>query len=120
LRHGFNAECPCGALCKTLAFDNGKEFAQHEFIGQFLQAKVYFAHPYCSCERGLNENTNGLLRQYFPKHTSFLKVSQDDVNDAVYQLNHRPRKCLGYRTPHEVFHRLEMRPLKLLDVALCS
>jgi IS30 family transposase len=111
---------PHKSQCKTLTFDNGKEFAQHEFIAQCLQAKVYFAHPYRSWERGLNENHNGLLRQFFPKNTNLLKVTQDQVNEAVYRLNHRPRKCLGYRTPHEVFYGLEMRPIKLPDDALCS
>jgi len=111
---------PHKAQCKTLTFDNGKEFAEHEFIAKCLQAKVYFAHPYCSWERGLNENHNGLLRQFFPKKTNLLKVSQDEVNDAVYRLNHRPRKCLGYRTPHEVFYRLKMCPIKLPTDALCS
>jgi transposase, IS30 family len=106
--------------CKTLTFDNGKEFAEHEFIAKCLNAKVYFAHPYCSWERGLNENHNGLLRQFFPKETNLLRVTQDEVNEAVYRLNHRPRKCLGYRTPHEVFYGLEMRPLKLPTDALCS
>lgn len=106
--------------CKTLTFDNGKEFAEHEFIAKCLKAKVYFAHPYCSWERGLNENHNGLLRQFFPKATNLLKVSQDEVNDAVYRLNHRPRKCLGYRTPHEVFYRLKTLALKLPTDALCS
>lgn len=106
--------------CKTLTFDNGKEFAEHEFIAQCLRAKVYFAHPYCSWERGLNENHNGLLRQFFPKKTNLLKVTQEQVHDALYSLNHRPRKCLGYRTPHEVFYRLEMRPIKLPTDALCS
>jgi IS30 family transposase len=106
--------------CKTLTFDNGKEFAEHEFIAQCLKAAVYFAHPYCSWERGLNENHNGLLRQFFPKKTSFLKVTQEQVNDAVYRLNHRPRKCLGYRTPHEVFYGLQTRALKLPTDALCS
>ena len=110
---------PHKAQCKTLTFDNGKEFAEHEFIAKCLDAKVYFAHPYCSWERGLNENHNGLLRQFFPKSTNLLKVSQDEVNDAVYHLNHRPRKCLGYRTPHEVFYRLKMTPLKLSTYALC-
>lgn len=111
---------PYKKQCKTLTFDNGKEFAEHEFIARCLQAKVYFAHPYCSWERGLNENHNGLLRQYFPKNSNLLKVTQEQVHDAVYCLNHRPRKCLGYRTPHEVFHGLEMRPLKLPTDALCS
>jgi IS30 family transposase len=106
--------------CKTLTFDNGKEFAEHAFIAQCLQAKVYFAHPYCSWERGLNENTNGLLRQFFPKKTNLLTVSQHQVDEAVHLLNHRPRKCLGYRTPHEVFYGLPTRPLKLTTDALCS
>ena len=85
-----------------------------------LKAKVYFAHPYCSWERGLNENTNGLLRQYFPKGTDLRNVTQEQVDEAVYRLNHRPRKCLGYRTPHEVFYNLPMRPLTLHSVALCT
>jgi IS30 family transposase len=106
--------------CHTLTFDNGKEFAEHAFMAQCLQAKVYFAHPYCSWQRGLNENHNGLLRQYFPKKTNFLKVSQQEVDDAVYLLNHRPRKCLGYRTPHEVFFGLKTRPITLPFVALCT
>jgi transposase, IS30 family len=106
--------------CHTLTFDNGKEFAQHEFIAQCLQTKVYFAHPYCSWERGLNENMNGLIRQYFPKGTNFNNVSDDEVNDVVYKLNHRPRKCLQYRTPHEVFYGLNIKPLKLFTDALCT
>ena len=106
--------------CHTLTFDNGKEFAEHAFMAQCLSAKVYFAHPYCSWERGLNENHNGLLRQYFPKKTNFLKVSQLEVDDAIYLLNHRPRKALGYRTPHEVFYSLTMHPITLPFVALCT
>lgn len=111
---------PHRKACKTLTFDNGKEFAEHEFIARSLSAKVYFAHPYCSWERGLNENTNGLLRQYFPKHTNLRNITQEQVDEAVYRLNHRPRKCLGYRTPHEVFYNLPMRPLTLHCVALCT
>ena len=111
---------PHKAQCLTLTFDNGKEFAEHVFIGQCLQADVYFAHPYHSWERGLNENTNGLLRQYFPKNTNLRKVSHEEVDEAVYQLNHRPRKCLGYRTPHEVFFGLEIQPITLPNVALCT
>ena len=111
---------PHKGQCHTLTFDNGKEFSEHAFIAQCLQAKVYFAHPYCSWERGLNENHNGLLRQYFPKKTNFLKVSQHEVDDAVYLLNHRPRKCLGYMTPHEVFYGLKMQPFTLPSVALCT
>jgi IS30 family transposase len=111
---------PHKAQCKTLTFDNGKEFAEHEFIAKSLQADVYFAHPYCSWERGLNENHNGLLRQFFPKGRSLLNVDQVEVDEAIYRLNHRPRKCLGYRTPHEVFYGLEMRPIKLPTDALCT
>lgn len=102
---------PHKAWCETITFDNGKEFAEHAFIAASLGADVYFAHPYHSWERGLNENTNGLLRQYFPKCTNLRRVSQCDVDDALYRLNHRPRKCLNYRTPHEVFMGLEIGPL---------
>ena len=76
--------------CLTLTFDNGKEFAEHEFTGQCLDAKVYFARPYHSWERGTNENTHGLLRQVFPEYMSLLNGSDLDVNDALYWLNHRP------------------------------
>jgi IS30 family transposase len=102
---------PHKAQCLTLTFDNGKEFADHMFFGNCLDAEVFFAHPYHSWERGTNENTNGLLRQFFPKAMSFLNLNDIDVDDAVYRLNHRPRKCLGYRTPHEVFFDLPMRSL---------
>jgi IS30 family transposase len=111
---------PHRQACKTLTFDNGKEFAEHEFIASCLEAKVYFARPYCSWQRGLNENTNGLLRQFFPKGCSLLKVTKTQVDEAVYLLNHRPRKCLGYRTPHEVFYNLPVRQLTLHSVALCT
>ena len=97
--------------CHTITFDNGKEFADHVFFGNCLKAAVFFAHPYHSWERGTNENTNGLLRQYFPKAMSFTDLSDMDVADAAYRLNHRPRKCLGYRTPHEVFYKLPVRSL---------
>ena len=102
---------PHKAQCLTLTFDNGKEFADHVFFGNCLEADVFFAHPYHSWERGTNENTNGLLRQFFPKAMSFTNLTGIDVDDAAYKLNHRPRKCLGYRTPHEVFFDLPMRPL---------
>ena len=111
---------PHKARCHTLTFDNGKEFADHAFISKCLNAKVYFAHPYCSWERGLNENTNGLLRQYFPKKTNLRDITHEQVDDAVYKLNHRPRKCLGYRTPHEVFYNLPPEPITLRFGALCT
>lgn len=92
--------------CHTITFDNGKEFAGHQAMTACLQAAVYFAHPYHSWERGLNENTNGLIRQYFPKKTNFKNVSQEELQLAIHKLNHRPRKCLGYQTPYEVFYNL--------------
>ncbi len=83
----------------TITADNGKEFAYHEKMTEALNAKVYFADPYCSWQRGLNENTNGLLRQYWPKKTDFKKVSQKLVSSVIVQLNNRPRKKLNYKTP---------------------
>ena len=88
----------------TITFDNGKEFAYHEKISNKLGVKVYFAHPYCSWERGLNENTNGLIRQYFPKKTSFVNITDDDIELVVRKLNSRPRKTLGFATPEEIFY----------------
>jgi IS30 family transposase len=86
----------------TMTTDNGKEFALFKELETSLGMKVYFAHPYTSWERGLNENTNGLIRQYFPKGTDFSKVSHQAVAEVERKLNNRPRKCLGYRTPEEV------------------
>jgi len=87
----------------TLTSDNGKEFAEHKKIARKLNAKFYFAHPYASWERGLNENTNGLIRQYFPKGSDFTNISQKEINRAMSKLNNRPRKCLGIKTPNQVF-----------------
>ena len=88
---------------KTMTFDNGREFAGFKELERGLGMRSYFAHPYHSWERGTNENTNGLLRQFFPKGVDFDKISQSDVDRAVELLNNRPRKCLNYRTPAEVF-----------------
>lgn len=88
----------------TITADNGKEFAYHEDITDALGATVYFANPYHSWERGLNENTNGLLRQYWPKSTDFKKVSEAEVDDVIAALNDRPRKTLGYQTPARLMH----------------
>jgi IS30 family transposase len=87
----------------TITADNGKEFAGHEKIKAALAADVYFAHPYSSWERGLNENTNGLIRQYFTKGSRFENITDKDVDEAMEKLNHRPRKTLNYKTPHSVF-----------------
>ncbi len=83
--------------------DNGKEFAQHETIADRLKARFYFAHPYASWERGLNENTNALIRQYFPKRHDFTTITQDQIDRLMDKLNNRPRKCLDMKTPNQVF-----------------
>lgn len=90
----------------TLTSDNGKEFAQHVELAQKLDAKVYFANPYHAWERGLNENTNGLVRQYFPKGCNFITLVAEQIQRIAYLLNTRPRKTLGYQTPFEVFLQL--------------
>lgn len=92
---------PYKALVRSITSDNGKEFAHHEEMAQKLGCDFYFAHPYHSWERGLNENTNGLLRQDFPKGTDFQKVTAREVERAIVKLNGRPRKVLGFRTPAE-------------------
>ena len=86
---------PVGTRICTLTSDNGKEFAKHQDIAKALQADFYFAHPYSSWERGLNENTNGLVRQYFPKKHDFTTITEEDVAMVMEKLNNRPRKCLG-------------------------
>ena len=88
---------------KTLTLDNGSEFANFKELEEKTRLQIYFADPYAAWQRGANENTNGLLRQYFPKGMNFFEINEDDVATAVRRLNNRPRKCLGYRTPHEVF-----------------
>lgn len=89
---------------RTLTSDHGKEFADHEQIAETLNLQFYFAHPYAAWERGTNENTNGLLRQYFPKKSDFQSVSNKQVEHAVSSLNFRPRKVLRFKTPFEVFY----------------
>ena len=87
----------------TLTFDNGKEFAEHKLIAKKLKADVYFAHPYSSWERGINENTNGLIRQYFPKGTDFNTITEKDIQTVMTRLNTRPRKTRNYKSPIELF-----------------
>jgi IS30 family transposase len=99
---------PVARKVKSITSDNGKEFAGHQDIAQKLGAEFYFAHPYAAWERGTNENTNGLIRQYFPKGSDFAAVTSAQVNAVVARLNHRPRKVLRYRTPHEVFYNIEI------------
>ena len=87
---------------ETITFDNGLEFSAHELIAEGLSADVYFARPYASYERGTNENTNGLIRQYFPKGTDFNNVTDEEVQAVMDILNNRPRAVLGFKTPNEV------------------
>ena len=87
----------------TLTVDNGSEFAQFKEFEKKTGLTIYFADPYSAWQRGANENTNGLLRQYFPKGSNFKDIMEKDVDKAIRILNNRPRKCLNYRTPHEVF-----------------
>ncbi len=89
---------------RSLTLDNGREFARPKELERELAMPVYFAHPYHSWERGTNENTNGLLRQYLPKGTDLTQVTPAQLRLYVAQLNHRPRKCLSYRSPFEIFH----------------
>ena len=91
------------ALRQTLTLDNGKEFSRFKELENGTGIKVFFADAYAAWQRGTNENTNGLLRYYFPKGTDFRRISETKLTKAVARLNNRPRKCLGYRTPHEVF-----------------
>ncbi len=91
----------------TMTADNGKEFSYHLEFGGTLGADVYFARPYRSCDRGLNEHTNGLVRQYFPKKTDFDTIDQVDVAWVEQKLNSRPRKSLNFKTPEEVFFNVD-------------
>ena len=88
---------------QSITFDNGTEFARCYRLEKHLGMKLYFADPGCPYQRGTNENTNGLIRQYFPKGTDFRDISHQEVRRAEKLLNDRPRSCLGFRTPAEVF-----------------
>ena len=96
----LNAVTP---LVKTLTFDNGKEFAEHRRIDTALQSTTYFADPFASWQRGSNENFNGLLRQYIPKKRPLSTVTNQELRMIQQELNSRPRKRLGFKTPNEVF-----------------
>lgn len=93
-------------LRRTITADNGKEFADFKRIEQRTGVNVYFADPYAAWQRGTNENTNGLLREFFPKGTDFRQVSHHAVAKAMRLINNRPRKCLNYRTPAEVLSKI--------------
>ncbi len=92
---------------KTITYDNGREFSAHELINKGLNCQSYFAKPYHSWERGLNENTNGLIRQYFPKGMDLREVSREEMAFAMMRLNNRPRKTLAFKPPHEIFEKSE-------------
>lgn len=95
---------PIKVAVKTVTTDNGKEFALHELLDQTLGCDSFFADPYASWQRGLNENTNGLVRQYIPKSRSLESVTDEELQMIEDKLNNRPRKCLGFQTPNQVFN----------------
>ena len=103
---------PCADQVHTITVDNGKEFCEHKAIAAALQTRIYFAHPYASWERGLNENTNGLIRQYFPKKSDFARITHQEVQRVAARLNNRPRKTLGFKTPNEVFFKHQLVALR--------
>ena len=104
MREAFiDALQPHAADVHTITYDNSKEFSHHNEIANMLDVKGYFSHPYHSWGRGLNENMNGLIRQYVPKGQSFDNLTNKDIQWAMSKLNNRPRKCLGFKTPNQVF-----------------
>lgn len=98
----------------TVTYDNGTEFANHKNIANTLGCNIYFARPYRSCDRGLNEHTNGLIRRFFPKKTDFAHISEKEIEYVQNLLNDRPRKCLGFLTPNEVVNKYLTRSYKKL------
>ena len=103
---------PIKQYVHTITFDNGREFSMHQAIAEALDCDNYFAKPYHSWQRGLNEQSNGLLRRYFPKKMDLRNVTEKEVWEATEKLNHRPRKCLGYKTPWEAFFELTKKQNK--------
>lgn len=89
-------------LKKSFTVDNGKEFRSHKLLSEGTNMDVFFCDPFSPWQRGTNENTNGLLRQYYPKGSSFLSFAEDDLMQAVWKINNRPRKRFGFKTPVEV------------------
>lgn len=96
------------SLRKTLTYDQGTEMAQHRTLAKRLRMDIYFCDPHSPWQRGSNENANGLLREYLPKGMDLSLVTQNELTAIEYALNHRPRKILGYRTPHEVFSDIKL------------
>jgi len=116
LKYGKNADdlskvmidtlMPYKSDVQTITSDNGTEFARHTEISKELGANFYFAHPYSSWERGTNENTNGLIRQYIPKKQTFDNITELEIKEIQIKINRRPRKKLGYFTPVQIFYRI--------------
>lgn len=94
---------------KSMTYDRGSEMARHHELTKRLDMPVYFCDPYSPWQRGTNENTNGLIRQYLPKGTDLSQVTQQQLSEIEFKLNNRPRKVLGFRTPLEVFNELRMQ-----------
>lgn len=94
------------SLIHTITSDNGKEFSKHQIIATTTHSNFYFANPYHSWERGLNEHTNGLIRQYFPKKTDFGTITQEEVDIVAFKINNRPRKILNYSSPQEIYDQI--------------
>jgi len=110
---------PLKSICHTITNDNGAEFAMHEEIAKELKADIYFANPYSPGQRGLNEQVNGLVRQYLPKKTDFNKICYSKVHEIMRKINHRPRKSLGYLSPYQVLQaETSVKLNKLMGVAL--
>ena len=101
---------------KTVTMDNGKENYNHQKLAQWLGIQTYFCDPYCAWQKGANENHNGVLRRYIPKKADLTDLSQPELDAIIEEINQRPRKCLGYETPEEVFK----RELKSLTMQKCS
>lgn len=91
-------------LVKTITFDRGKEFSEYKKIEEELECKTYFCDPYCAWQKGTNENSNGLLREFYPKGMDLSEVDTKELKDKLDLLNNRPRKCLKYKTPNEVIN----------------
>lgn len=94
---------PTKHVVHTITYDNGREFSAHDMVNTALECTSYFAKPYHSWERGLNENTNGLIRQYFPKGSDLRDVSEEDLAFVMNRLNKRPRKTLAFKSPQDIF-----------------
>ena len=97
---------PIRLQVKTITSDNGKEFADHKGVKQKIYSGFFFADAYASWQRGTNENTNGLIREYLPKRCDFRQVCNDEIRAIENKLNNRPRKRLGFRTPNQVFYNI--------------